>query len=478
MLTLGFLLAAFLITGVAIASGFYVKKKSVSQSAGCFVIAGLILGTLGGGATTVGTAQLAYVYGLSAMWYTVGSGLALFVLAFSFVNPLRKNGNPTLVGMIRDEYGDTAGYSASILNSLGTFINILSQLISASTVVLVFFPEATVVTTIAVSALFMALYVVFGGTKGAGMVGIVKLFLMYVSMVLCAVVAWRSLGGPAGAWEVLSGFRGPEGTSFLDPFARGFGKDFGSLVSVLLGIITTQTYAQAIFMGRRDKDAKVAALFSGLMMPPLGFCGILVGLYMRSVTDPTVFLAKTALTQFAMTHLSPFFGGLVLGTIFIACVGTGAGLALGVASVLNRDIFARIAARTVARLGSQNVTRMLILAVLVLGCVLASGPLGDMVLNFAYLSMALRGATVFAPLCFLLWARGRVPRRYAVASIIVAPLVDLFFTEIPALTRLLMGFDALFLSIAIALAIMFYGLHVGKKRLHTETHSGELLKRS
>ncbi len=464
MLSLGFFLAVFLIAGVAIASGFYVKKKSVTQSAGSLVIAGLILGTLGGGATTVGTAQLAYVYGLSAMWYTVGSGLALFVLAFGFVIPLRKNGNPTLVGMIRDEYGETAGYSASILNSLGTFINILSQLIAASTVVLVFFPGASVVTTIAVSALFMALYVVFGGTKGAGMVGIVKLFLMYVSMVLCAAVAWNAFGASAGVCEAFTHFKGPAGTHFLDPFARGFGRDFGSLVSVLLGIITTQTYAQAIFMGRRDRDAKLAALFSGMMMPPLGFCGILVGLYMRSVTDPAVFLAKTALTQFAMTHLSPFFGGLVLGTIFIACVGTGAGLSLGVASVLNRDIFARIATRTVSRLGAGNVTRVLILAVLALGCVLASGPLGDMVLNFAYLSMALRGATVFAPLCFLLWARGRVPRRYAVASIIVAPLVDLFFTEVPALAGLLGGSDALFLSIAIALAIMFYGLYAGEKK--------------
>ena len=458
MLLLGLFFAVILIGGVAIGSGFYVKKKKVAKS-GCVVVAGLCLGTLAGGATTVGTAQLAYVYGISAMWYTVGSGLAFILLTVFFISPLRRLGNPTLVGMIRDEYGDVAGYSASILNSLGTFINILSQLISASTVILVFFPEFSALYAVGLSALFMALYVVFGGSKGAGMVGIVKMSLMYCSMVLCAVVAWNFMGGSSGVWKALIGTTGPTGVNFLNPFARGFSEDFGALVSVLIGIVTTQTYAQAVLLGRTDRDAKIGALCSAALMPPLGFCGIMVGLYMRSVTDPTVFLAKTALTQFAMTYLPPFFGGLVLGTIFIACIGTGAGLALGVANVLTRDILGRVAKKTLELLGSEKLIRLLILAVLALGTLLASGPLGDMVLKFAYLSMGLRGCSVFAPLCFLIWAKGRVPGRYAIASIVIAPLFCLFFTEIPALSKLLGGCDALFPAIGLGIAIMFWGMH-------------------
>ena len=70
---------------------------------------GAILGTLVGGSSTVGTAQLAYNFGMSAWWFTLGGGIACLLLAIFFVKPIRHSKSTTLVGIIADEYGEKAG---------------------------------------------------------------------------------------------------------------------------------------------------------------------------------------------------------------------------------------------------------------------------------------------------------------------------------------------------------------------------------
>ena len=71
---------------------------------------------------------------------TLGGGIACLILAVLYIKPLRRSGCTTLVGMIDKEYGHKAGFAATILNSVGTFINILSQLLAASAVVIVIWP--------------------------------------------------------------------------------------------------------------------------------------------------------------------------------------------------------------------------------------------------------------------------------------------------------------------------------------------------
>ena len=50
------------------------------RSAGVPLVAGGIAGTCVGGGATVGTAQLAATVGLSAWWFTIGSGVGLIIM--------------------------------------------------------------------------------------------------------------------------------------------------------------------------------------------------------------------------------------------------------------------------------------------------------------------------------------------------------------------------------------------------------------
>ena len=145
------------IVALAVWTGAHNTKKK-GEGSNAAIVAGVIIGTLVGGSSTVGTAQLAYTYGMSAWWFTLGAGISCLVLGLVYTVPLRRNGERTLVGMIRKEYGPRIGMTASVLNSVGTFINIISQILSATAVVAVIAPKLGIVPAAAFSALFMVLY--------------------------------------------------------------------------------------------------------------------------------------------------------------------------------------------------------------------------------------------------------------------------------------------------------------------------------
>ncbi|MFP5527197.1 sodium:solute symporter [Peptococcus simiae] len=459
---LGIVVAVVLIAGLAIHTGAKTINDETNDN-NAAVIAGVIMGTLVGGSSTVGTAQLAYDYGFSAWWFTLGGGIACFILGLLYVKPLRRGNNATLVGMIRDEYGPTAGISATLLNSLGTFINIISQLLAASAVVLIVFPEARTVVTVLIAAFFMVLYVVFGGTKGAGIVGILKLALLYISMVACGLTVLKEVGGITPFIDMVGLLKEKTNVNYFSVFCRGFRFDFGSCMSLVFGVLTTQTYAQGVLSGRSDQAARLGAFVSALMIPPIGIFGIMVGLYMRSVTDSSTFIAKTALTQFVLTQMPDFIGGIVLGTLFIASVGTGAGLALGIATVIRRDLIQKISSNFQKQDANGLLQKILIVIILICASALSSGALGDTILNFAFMSMGLRGATVFAPLCFILWGKRKVSKGWATVSIIVGPVVVLLFQTVPILNSLLNGWNSLFPGIISAVFIMALGYMKARK---------------
>lgn len=444
---IGVVITTALILALSIYSGTRIKDSGSGN--GTAVTAGIVMGTLVGGSSTVGTAQLAYNYGMSAWWFTLGGGLSCLVLALLFVKPLRHNGGHTLIGMVEKEFGPAAGLSASILNTIGTFINVISQMIAASAVLAVLFPNLGLFWELVISTVFMILYVVIGGRKGAGMVGILKLILLYIAMIGSGVMVLKMTGGISGFSDMVHGIDNPDGIRFFSLFARGAGTDLGAGVSLLLGVLTTQTYAQAMLSAKSDATARRGALVSTFLIPPIGIGGILVGLFMRA-NFPGI-AAKTALTSFVTMYMPGILGGIVLGTLFIAIVGTGAGLALGMSFVLNEDILDRFTHKFDGAQKQRFMGRVWMVLILVLACVLSMGSLGDTILSFAFMSMGFRAAALFASLCAALFFPNRVSRRWAVASIIAGPVA--------VLAGKLAGlpFDSLFLGIGVGLLLIVLG---------------------
>ena len=483
---IGILITLALIAGVGVYSGRKVRDASDFTTgggkAGPWLVCGAIMGSLVSGQATVGTAQLAYDYGLSAWWFTLGAGIGCLFLAIGYVVPLRRSGSVTLLQVVSKEYGPAAGYVGSVLSSVGIFISVIAQMLSATALLTTIFPISALAAAV-ISIMVMAVYVVFGGAWGAGMGGVVKLILLYAACVVGCVLVLSMSGGLG---ELLSWLEGllagtPLGDTigmaadgfdgrFLSLVARGSAKDIGSGLSLLLGVLSTQTYAQAIWSAKSDSAARKGALLSTFLIPPIGIACILIGLYMRGVSvtaaeaaalaaagqavpEGTIILSSTsqAFPMFVVSFLPALVGGIVLGTLFITVVGGGAGLSLGVATILVNDIFRKFTKKLDNAVANLRVTRLTLLAVLIAAALIAVVVPGAVINDFGFLSMGLRAAVVFFPLTCALAFPGRIGRKWVLASIIAGPVAVLLgnLAGLP--------FDPLFLGMLVSLVLMLLG---------------------
>ena len=89
------------------------------------MVSGTIVGTIIGGASTVGTAQLAFSVGFSAWWFTLGAGIALLVMAAFYAGPLRASKLQTIPQFLALHYGARAGKLAAVAASVGIFFSIV-----------------------------------------------------------------------------------------------------------------------------------------------------------------------------------------------------------------------------------------------------------------------------------------------------------------------------------------------------------------
>lgn len=485
---LGMVFVLLLIAGVGLYSGKKVKTAADFTTAGgktgWLMVCGTIMGSLVGGHSTLGTAQLAFSYGISAWWFTIGSGSGCLILALLYTKRLRGSASTTLIQTVSAEYGPVAGTVASLLSSLGMLISVVAQMVAAVALVSAVMPLSAAAVAVLCVAL-MALYVIFGGVWGAGMGGIVKLTLLYFSAIAGSVLVLHAFGGLAPVSAQLTallagtplgeigGIRTPAGLSshFFRLVARGFTKDIGSGLSLLLGVLSTQIYAQAVLSAKSDREGVKGALLPAFLIPPIGGASILIGLFMRTHYITSAELAALAamgeaapagLTEIASTaqvypvfvlnHMPPLLGGIVLGALLITIVGGGAGLSLGAATVLVNDLFGRFSKRLAAPENRLLVSRVTILFILGLAALISLSVPGAVINDIGFLSMGLRGAVVFLPLTCALFFPKRVDWRFIVAAELCAPL-SIVAAELSGTASV----DPLFIGIAVSLVFCLAG---------------------
>jgi SSS family solute:Na+ symporter len=377
------------------------------RQAGSWRVAGAIMGTLVGGASTIGTAQIAFLYGLSAWWFTLGAGLACLVLAVTLAGPLRQGQVVTIPEFLCRYHGRRAQVAASLFSALGMFVHIVAQLLACGAL-LASLCGLTLAQAVLVSALLVALVALAGGMGHAGPVGLVKLLLLYITMVGGGLWAFTLAGG----WAGLTASFAPH--PWFSLFGYGVEAGLADLLSMLVGVLSTQVYLQAVFTARGVREARRGALLSATLIPPLGLFGIAVGLFMRQ-SHPDLFSAQ-ALPVFLLEYLPAPLAGLAFAVLLFAAVGTASGLTLGVGTTLQADILERLAParKPLAR------ARLVTAAVLLLALLLVLGNLGSYIMQWSFLSMGLRGAAVCLPLLAATLLGERTTRRGGALSIFLA----------------------------------------------------------
>ncbi len=483
---LGILLSIVLIEIVGILSSKKVKTADdfshAGGKAGTWVVCGTIMGTLIGGQSTVGTAQLAFTYGISAWWFTLGAAFGCVILALGYAVPLRRSDSTTLLEVVSKEYGKKAEVLGSLLCSLGMFVSIVAQILSASALLMTLFPMKFYLAA-AISCLIMMMYVVFGGLWSAGIGGIVKLILLCISTLAGGIIVLSLTDGYHGLMTAIEGtqhftfisYETQNITSiherYNNLFARGVSKDIGSGLSVILGVLATQSYAQGIWAAKTDSVARKGAMISAILTIPIGAACVLIGLYMRghyvtadeldilteagkSLPENIGVMATTAqaFPLFITRCMPEFLGGIVLGTLLITIIIGGSGLTLGSSTILVRDVFIKINPSLRESKKNLKISRLTIIGILLMSVFVAATFSGSFINDLGFLSMGLRATAVFIPLTLALFFQRRFKYQWIIVSIIVgtAALIISQFLKLPI--------DGIFLGLSVSMICCLLGV--------------------
>ena len=412
------------------------RKSSVAM------VAGSIAGTVVGGGATIGTAQMAYTMGLSAWWFTIGSGTAFILMGLFYARKLRETGLETIPQYLRRNYGNKAAEAAGIISSAGILFSAVASCLPGIQIIGAVLGTSTVASAVVLIAL-VAGYVFFGGMKSSGVGGILKMAVIWFSLLAAGAAAVLEIGQmpdvtavfPAGHW--------------FNMFNHGAGSSLASFFSMIVGVLCTQTYIQCIFSASSPKVAATASFTAAAIVIPVGLPSVAIGMYMHAF-NPDV-LPILVLPIYLIQHQPVWLAGIALGGIMLSIIGSVGGLCLGVGTVLTKDVIGKA-----VNLGEGKkllyTIRFVVIGCMALACSIAIYNLDSQVLFWNYLSMAMRGCGVFLPLTIAIFSPRSIAKKWVYASIIISTVLPLALETFVALPV-----SPLFVGLAISAVMLFVG---------------------
>ena len=411
------------------------------RSAGAPLVAGSIAGTVVGGGATVGTAQLAYNFGLSAWWFTLGSGIAFIIMGIFYAKKMRGTGLETIPQFLGLHYGKRAEELSSVISSIGILFSAVASCLPGIEIISEVFHVDPIIASILLVVL-VAGYTFFGGMKSAGIGGMLKMGIIWVALFMAGFEAFLTIQG-TDFWNHMA-------PAQFSLFGRGVEPAMANLFSVIVGVLCTQTYIQSIFSADTPATASMGCFLAALIVIPVGLPSVAIGMYMQDFYPGM--LPIMVLPTYLINEVHPLLGGVAMGGIILSLVGGIGGLSLGIGTMLARDMIAPL-----AHIRKDHellvLTKVAVLSVMALSCVIAILNRGSEVLLWTYLSMALRGGGIFLPLSIAVFFPGHLKPSWAVISMIGSTIASLLTATIFPLPA-----DPLFVGLIVSAILLVPGL--------------------
>ena len=438
-------LTLVIVIGIGIYSSRSVKSAAGysvgGRSAGATLVAGGIAGTVVGGGATVGTAQLAYSFGLSAWWFTLGSGIAFIIMGIFYAKKLRSTALETIPQFLSLHYGKKAEELSSVISSIGILFSAVASCLPGIEIVADVF-GVDPYTAGLLLLLLVSAYTFFGGMKSAGIGGMLKMGIIWVALFIAGFEAFSMIHGTA-AWAEIP-------LSHFSLFGRGVEPALANLFSVIVGVLCTQTYIQSIFSADSPRTASLGCFLAAAIVIPVGLPSVAIGLFMQDAYPGIAPIM--VLPTFLANEVNPFIGGLAMGGIILSLVGGIGGLALGIGTMIARDMVGPMLHITDDR-KMLFANRVTVLSVMALACFIAILNRGSEVLLWTYLSMALRGGGIFIPLTLAVFWPGHIKKSWAIISMIGSTIASLLVATVVKLP-----IDPLFVGLLVSGILLLPGV--------------------
>ena len=293
------------------------------------------------------------------------------------------------------------------------------------------------------------LSVFLGGISGSGMAGLVKVGLIFGTIFIAGIWAYNDLGDISGIRMTFPA------TPWLSMFAGGSEKVVYNLLSLIIGVISTQSYIQALFSASDSKTASIGCIIAAIIVIPIGLPSAIIGMSVQA-SNPEI-NSIDALPVYLLHYMPDWLGGAAIAALILSALWSISGLVLGCGTMISRDIFKAVFCFENHRV-LLWINRSFVFLITLAAEIVVFYNSDSYVLDWTYLSMALRGAGIFLPLTFAIIFKNKVPAKAGLlsmlAGIFVALTWRLFFPEAKETLFPSLAFNLLFLLPGVLWAVM------------------------
>lgn len=394
--------------------GWYGMRRARTQEdflvAGRNLGPGLYMGTMAatviGGASTVGTVRLGYVYGISGFWLCAALGIGLVVLNLFLAKHLLKLRISTVTQVLERRYSARTKQASALVMLAYALMLAATSVIAIGTVMQVLFGLPLWLSILAGGGI-VVVYSAVGGMWSLTLTDIVQFVIKTAGLmlILLPICLYR-----VGGWDALVA---QLPASSFDATHIGWDTIATYFVIYFFGIMIGQDVWQRVFTARSERVAAVAGSLAGLYCVVYGLVGALVGMAAR-VLLPDLDNANNAFAAIVQASLPDGIRGLVIAAALAAMMSTASAAMLAGSTVLSEDLVPLLR-------GGRPLTDVLwhrLLTLLVGLAVLAIALVVDDVLNALTTAYNLLVGGMLVPLIGAIYWR-RATTQAAIASMLL-----------------------------------------------------------
>ncbi len=335
----------------------------------------MYMGTLAtivlGGASTVGTVRMGYVYGISGIWLCVSFGAGLIAISLFLAKPLMNLRIYTITQVLERRYNPAARQASALIMIAYTVMVGVVSMLAAATILQVLL-ELPFWAALMLGAGCVIVYSVVGGMWSITLTDIVQFGIKTVGLMflLLPICLYR-----VGSWDGL--------TAALPASAFRFGAiGYGTIVTYLLtytlGFLIGQDIWQRVFTARSVRVARYAGTAAGLYCLLYGVVMAVIGMCAR-VLLPDLEDPNTAFTAIINLTLPDGIRGLVIAASIASMMSTASATMLAASTTFTEDLLPRLRGGKASGLGVNRLCTALVGAVM-LGLSLLENDLIDALL--------------------------------------------------------------------------------------------------
>jgi solute:Na+ symporter, SSS family len=400
-----------------------------------------------GTSASVGTAQEAYRFGISASWNIIALGAGFLFYAYFLAGKYKASGHNTISAVFAEVYGPQTRIATSLVMIFALQIVAVALYAGGGAILSALLAVDRTLATI-ICGIVAVLYVFMGGMRSVVYTNIIHSLMKYIGIGVALYFGLAKVGG----FQELQARLPDDLFSWTNV---GWGQILAWFIAGVGATFSTQYVIQAINTVETPRKAKAASLYTALLLVPFGIATALIGM-----CSLALFPGIKSINAFSalIADMDGVTAGVVAAGLAASLFGTIAAISVSTATLLYKDFYTRFVTKDGDETRSLNFIRITTIIVGLLPIALAIYT--PNILQMTFLAKAIRASlSVLVLLVFYApWFGTRTGALFSILGSLVATIAW-FMMGNP------FGIDDAYVALVVPLMIM--GLSSMAERLRT-----------